>query len=61
MFDTDNWQNLFTMLNTPREINKDTLKFSHLLEAESAMLGKAAELKELAARAQGEVTLREAI
>ena len=45
----------------PKEITVDNMKFSHLTDSVPTMLKKSRELKDLAEKAQGEVTIREAI
>lgn len=49
------------MLQFPNDVTVDNMCFHHLTDAVPVMLQKAKELKELADKAQGEVTLREAI
>ena len=39
------------MLDVPKEVKSDTLKFSHLLDAEALLLKKANDIRELQARA----------
>lgn len=45
----------------PKDVTLETLKFGHLLDADKEIIAKMNDLKDLAARAQGEVALREAI
>ena len=45
----------------PKEVTFDNMKFKHLVDAVTIMLKKSKDLKELADKAQGEVTIREAI
>ena len=45
----------------PKEVTFDNMKFSHLIEAVPNMLKKAKDIKDLSDKAQGEVTIREAI
>ena len=45
----------------PKEVTLDNMKFSHLVDAVPLMLKKSKDLKDLADKAQGEVTIREAI
>jgi len=49
------------MLGFPPEVTIDNMLFKHLIDSVPTMLQKSKELKELADKAQGEVTLREAI
>ena len=45
----------------PKEITFDNMKFKHLIEAVPHMISKSKDIKELSDKAQGEVTIREAI
>ena len=45
----------------PKEVTFDNMKFGHLTESVPHMLKKIKEIKDLADKAQGEVTIREAI
>ena len=45
----------------PKEITLDNMKFKHLIDAVPFMLKHSKEIKELSDKAQGEVTIREAI
>ena len=60
-FEKEHWKTLFSMLKIPKEVSIENLTFGHLLGADRLLFEKEAEIKDLAARAQGEVTLREAI
>jgi len=44
-----------------KEVTFDNMKFSHLTDAIPVMLKKSKEIKDLSDKAQGEVTIREAI
>jgi dynein heavy chain 2 len=59
-FQREHWNQLLQILGI-RGANPDTLNFGYLVEKSSIILSKLDELKELSARAQGEVTIREAI
>ena len=60
-FEKEHWRRLITLLQMPRETTFDNMRFEHLIEAIPTMIKKKKEIKELAERAQGEVTIREAI
>ncbi|KAH3831149.1 hypothetical protein DPMN_104411, partial [Dreissena polymorpha] len=57
----DHWLELFRMLKMPRGTTLEKLNFGHILQASEHIIANANELKELNQRAQGEVTIREAI
>ncbi len=60
-FEKEHWRRLITILTLPKEVTLDSMKFGHLIDAVPVMLKKAKDIKELADKAQGEVTIREAI
>jgi dynein heavy chain 2 len=60
-FEREHWKRLFTILKLQKDASLDTLKFKDLVEAIPVMVKKAKEIKELSDKAQGEVTIREAI
>ena len=60
-FEREHWKTLFNLIKIPKDVTIDNLKFGHILNSDRLLLEKETEIKELAARAQGEVTLREAI
>ncbi len=60
-FEKEHWRKLFSILGLPKDVTIDNLKFGHLTDSVPTMLKKAKEIKELADKAQGEVTIREAI
>jgi dynein heavy chain 2 len=60
-FEKEHWRRLITILALPKEVTLDNMKFGHLIDAVPMMLKKAKDIKELADKAQGEVTIREAI
>lgn len=60
-FEKEHWRKLITMLGMSREVTFDNMKFSHLIEAVPTMLKKSKDIKDLSDKAQGEVTIREAI
>ncbi|KAK7096855.1 hypothetical protein V1264_003902 [Littorina saxatilis] len=57
----DHWAELFRMLKMPRGTTLDKLTFGHILASSDEIIKNASALKELNQRAQGEVTIREAI
>lgn len=60
-FEKEHWKTLFYYLKLPKEVSMENLKFKHYLESVAYMIASADQIKELQARAQGEVTIREAI
>ena len=60
-FEKEHWRRLINILAFPKDITVDNMKFGHLIDAVPTMLKKAKDIKELADKAQGEVTIREAI
>ncbi|KFP28061.1 Cytoplasmic dynein 2 heavy chain 1, partial [Colius striatus] len=57
----DHWLDLFRLLGLPRGTTLEGLLFGDLLKVTDAIIEKALELKDLNCRAQGEVTIREAL
>ncbi|XP_010727382.1 cytoplasmic dynein 2 heavy chain 1 [Meleagris gallopavo] len=57
----DHWLDLFRLLGLPRGTTLQGLLFGDLLKVTDAIIEKATELKDLNCRAQGEVTIREAL
>ncbi|NXI65822.1 DYHC2 protein, partial [Anseranas semipalmata] len=57
----DHWLDLFRLLGLPRGTTLEGLLFGDLLKVTDAIIEKAMELKDLNCRAQGEVTVREAL
>ncbi|NXC70641.1 DYHC2 protein, partial [Anhinga anhinga] len=57
----DHWLDLFRLLGLPRGTTLEGLLFGDLLKVTDAIIEKAAELKDLNCRAQGEVTIRESL
>jgi dynein heavy chain 2 len=45
----------------PKEVTLDNMKFKHIIDSVPIMLKRSKEIKELSDKAQGEVTIREAI
>ncbi len=60
-FEKEHWRRLISILAMPKEVTSDNMRFGHLIDAVPVMLKKAKDIKELADKAQGEVTIREAI
>jgi dynein heavy chain 2 len=59
-FEKEHWRSLFGFLKL-KDVTVETLTFGHFIDSIPDMLKKQNDIKELSARAQGEVTLREAI
>ena len=57
----DHWLDLFRLLKMPRGMTLEKLSFKDILAASNEIIRNADALKELNQRAQGEVTIREAI
>ncbi|XP_074649972.1 cytoplasmic dynein 2 heavy chain 1-like [Tubulanus polymorphus] len=57
----DHWLELFRMLKMPKGTTLEKLTFSHILNSANEIIRNAEALKELNQRAQGEVTIREAV
>jgi dynein heavy chain 2 len=60
-FEREHWRRLISLLDMPKDATLDNMKFKHLVDAVPLMLKKSKEIKELSDKAQGEVTIREAI
>ena len=50
-FEKEHWRRLFTILQLPKDVTVDNLRFGHLTDAVPTMLKKAKEIKELADKA----------
>ncbi|KAF5921105.1 hypothetical protein HPG69_018505 [Diceros bicornis minor] len=57
----DHWLDLFRLLGLPRGTSLEKLLFGDLLRVADTIVAKASDLKDLNSRAQGEVTIREAL
>lgn len=57
----DHWHELFRILGMPRGTTLEKLTFGDIVSATDAIVNKAESLKELYSRAQGEVSIREAL
>uniref|UniRef100_A0A8C5PP60 Cytoplasmic dynein 2 heavy chain 1 n=1 Tax=Leptobrachium leishanense TaxID=445787 RepID=A0A8C5PP60_9ANUR len=57
----DHWLDLFRLLGLPKGTTLEKLLFGDLLKVADTIISKATELKDLNSRAQGEVTIREAL
>ncbi|XP_044933442.1 cytoplasmic dynein 2 heavy chain 1 isoform X4 [Mustela putorius furo] len=57
----DHWLDLFRLLGLPRGTSLEKLLFGDLLRVADVIVAKASDLKDLNSRAQGEVTIREAL
>jgi dynein heavy chain 2 len=60
-FEKEHWKRLFTILKLSKDTTLDNLKFGELVLSIPTMIKKSKEIKELSDKAQGEVTIREAI
>ncbi len=58
---TDHWHELFRMLNMPKGTTLERLQFSDILRHSGAIVESSNALKDLFSRAQGEVSIREAL
>ncbi|XP_078258653.1 cytoplasmic dynein 2 heavy chain 1 isoform X2 [Rhinoraja longicauda] len=57
----DHWLDLFHLIGMPRGTTLEKLQFGDLLKVTDVLVAKSSELKELNSRAQGEVSIREAL
>ncbi|XP_069615312.1 cytoplasmic dynein 2 heavy chain 1 [Ranitomeya imitator] len=57
----DHWLDLFRLLGLPKGTTLEKLLFGDLLKVTDVIISKASELKDLNSRAQGEITIREAL
>ncbi|XP_075448514.1 cytoplasmic dynein 2 heavy chain 1 isoform X2 [Ascaphus truei] len=57
----DHWLDLFRLLELPKGTTLEKLLFGDLLKVADVIVSKASELKDLNSRAQGEITIREAL
>ncbi|KAM4699205.1 cytoplasmic dynein 2 heavy chain 1 [Discoglossus pictus] len=57
----DHWLDLFRLLGLPKGSTLEKLTFGDLLKVADVIVSKASELKDLNSRAQGEITIREAL
>ncbi|CAJ1028022.1 Dynein heavy chain, N-terminal region 2/Hydrolytic ATP binding site of dynein motor region/AAA domain (dynein-related subfamily)/P-loop containing dynein motor region/P-loop containing dynein motor region D4/Microtubule-binding stalk of dynein motor/ATP-binding dynein motor region/Dynein heavy chain region D6 P-loop domain/Dynein heavy chain AAA lid domain/Dynein heavy chain C-terminal domain containing protein, putative [Leishmania lindenbergi] len=58
---TEHWNEMFRLLNIPKETTSTSLTFGLILDHHLELLAKEGELKHLHARAHGEIQLREAL
>ncbi|KAL7696985.1 dynein heavy chain [Lotmaria passim] len=58
---TEHWNEMFRLLNIPKDTTSTSLTFGMILDHYQNLLAKEEELKQLHARAQGEIQLREAL
>jgi len=61
MFEKEHWLVLFNKLKLPANLPLHQLTLQHFLDHRSALFAQQREIDQLAARAQGEVTIREAV
>ena len=57
----DHWLELFRLLNMPKGMTLEKLNFGNILDSAESVIDNVETLKELNSRAQGEVTIREAL
>ncbi len=50
-FEREHWRKLITMLDMPKEVTLDNMKFKHLVDAVPHMLKKSKDIKELSDKA----------
>lgn len=60
-FEREHWKKLFTLLDMPKEVTLDNMKFKHIIDAVPLIIKKSKDIKELSDKASGEVVIREAI
>jgi dynein heavy chain 2 len=60
-FERDHWKIMFTILKLPGDVKLETFTFRHIFDKLDVVIEKTDELKELTARAIGEVTIRDAV
>nr|CAD2185458.1 unnamed protein product [Meloidogyne enterolobii] len=61
IFSADHWLEMFRLLGLPRGTSLEKLTFGNLLNSQQKLIANLEKLKELNARAHGEVSIREAI
>ena len=60
-FERDHWKILFGLIKLPPDLRLEELRFKDLAQRLNVIVDKVDELKELTARAIGEVTIRDAV
>ena len=60
-FERDPWKSLFNILKFDNSITKESLIFGNFIEKSSFLIKKSSEIKDLYARSQGEILIRNAI
>jgi dynein heavy chain 2, cytosolic len=60
-FEKEHWKSLFHYMKLGKEVTMENLKLSHFIDSIAYVIASADQIKELQARSQGEVTIREAI
>ena len=50
-FEKEHWRRLITILQMPKEVTFDNMKFGHLIDAVPVMLAKSKDIKELSDKA----------
>ena len=61
LFEKEHWMLLFSKLKLPSDVTLATLTLQHFIDAQPEMMAQKKEINFLAARAQGEVTIRDAV
>lgn len=61
MFSNEHWIELFRILGLPKGTTIESLHFGDLLKVHHSIISNVEKLRDLNARAQGEVTIREAL
>jgi dynein heavy chain 2 len=54
-FEREHWRKLINLLDMPKEITLDNMKFQHLIDATSIMNKKTKDIKDLCDKAQNEI------
>ena len=60
-FEKEHWKSLFHYMKLSKDVTMENLKLSHFIDNIAYVIASADQIKELQARSQGEVTIREAI
>jgi hypothetical protein len=60
-FERDHWKSLFNILKLDNSITKENLIFGNFIEKSTMLIKKSSEIKDLYARSQGEILIRNAI
>ena len=60
-FEREHWRRLITLLEMPKEITLDNMKFQNIIDSVPVMLKKAKDIRDLNDKASNEIQIREAI